>query len=129
MMLDESIYGLADIDRAASLKAAMYIKVKLMKLVTLEALVQAIAHIRARGMRPVLGNGVACDLGCWLEACVAARHIDNAGEMNGFLKPHAHLLTQPLTFRDGALWLEPGYTPRLNYAVLERYRVDTYTAL
>ncbi len=128
MMLDESIYGLADIDKAASLKAAAYIKVKLMKLITLEALTHAIAHIRACGMQPVLGNGVACDLGCWLEACVAAQHIDNAGEMNGFLKPRANLLTQPLIFRDGSLWLEPGYTPQLDETVLERYRVDTYTA-
>ena len=128
MMLDESIYGLADIDRAASLKAAAYIKLKLMKLVTLDALVQAIARIRERGMQPVLGNGVACDLGCWLEACVAARHIDNAGEMNGFLKPRANLLTQPLVFHDGALWLQPGYTPRFDNTVLERYRVDTCTA-
>ncbi|MEQ1774697.1 MAG: enolase C-terminal domain-like protein [Burkholderiales bacterium] len=128
MMLDESIYSLADIDKAASLKAATYIKVKLMKLVTLDALVHAIAHIRARGMQPVLGNGVACDLGCWLEACVAARHIDNAGEMNGFLKPRANLLAQPLTFRDGALWLQPGYTPQLHHDVIERYRVDTHTA-
>ncbi len=128
MMLDESIYGLADIDRAASLKAAAYIKVKLMKLVTLDALVTAIARIRDRGMKPVLGNGVACDLGCWLEACVAARHIDNAGEMNGFLKPRANLLTQALTFRDGGILLEPGYTPRLNMQVVEQYRVETYTA-
>ena len=126
MMLDESIYGLADIDRAASLKAAAYIKVKLMKLVTLDALTHAIAHIRDRGMKPVLGNGVACDLGCWLEACVAARHIDNAGEMNGFLKPRANLLTQPLTFREGALWLQPGYIPQLDKTVMERYVVATY---
>jgi len=128
MMLDESIYGLADIDKAASLKASAYIKVKLMKLVTLDALVHAIAHIRDRSMQPVLGNGVACDLGCWLEACVAARHIDNAGEMNGFLKPRANLLTQPLAFRDGSMWLEPGYTPQLDKSGLENYRVDTYTA-
>ena len=128
MMLDESIYGLADIDRAASLKAAAYIKVKLMKLVTLDALTQAIAHIRDRGMKPVLGNGVACDLGCWLEACVAARHIDNAGEMNGFLKPRANLLTQPLAFREGALWLQPGYIPQLDKTVMDRYAVDTVTA-
>jgi L-alanine-DL-glutamate epimerase-like enolase superfamily enzyme len=127
MMLDESIYGLADIDKAAALKAAAYIKVKLMKLVTLDALVHAIARIRDRGMKPVLGNGVACDLGCWLEACVAAKHIDNAGEMNGFLKPHANLLTQALTFREGAMWLQPDYNAQLNMTVLERYGVDTYT--
>lgn len=121
LMLDESIYGLADIERAAELQAAAYIKVKLMKLVTLDALAAAIERIRALGMKPVLGNGVACDLGCWLEACVARTHIDNAGEMNGFLKPRANLLTEALEFRDGALWLQPGYRPRLDHARLAPY--------
>jgi L-alanine-DL-glutamate epimerase-like enolase superfamily enzyme len=73
MMLDESIYGMPDIERAAELKAATYIKLKLMKLVTLEALASGIDRIRALGMKPVLGNGVACDPGCWMEGCIAAR--------------------------------------------------------
>ena len=125
MMLDESIYGLADIEKAAALKAAAYIKVKLMKLVTLDALVQAIGRIQALGMKAVLGNGVACDPGCWMEACIAARHIDNAGEMNGFLKARAPLLRERLVFRDGAIVLDPGYQARLDMANIERYRVDS----
>jgi len=125
MMLDESIYGLADIEKAAALKAAAYIKVKLMKLVTLDALVQAITLIKALGMQAVLGNGVACDPGCWMEACIAARHIDNAGEMNGFLKARAPLLRDPLAFRDGAIVLEPGYRAALDLAHIEQYRVDS----
>ncbi len=124
MMLDESIYGLADIERAAELRAARYIKVKLMKLVTLERLMAAIARIESLGMRAVLGNGVACDLGCWMEACVAARAIDNAGEMNGFLKPRGRLLTEPLAFEDGAIVLAPGFTPRLDRDRIAPYRVD-----
>jgi L-Ala-D/L-Glu epimerase len=124
MMLDESIYGLADIERAAALKAAAFIKVKLMKLVTLEALTHSIERIRALGMRPVLGNGVACDLGCWLEACVARKHIDNAGEMNGWLKPQANLLQRAVPFKHGALILEPGYRPALDHDALKRFSVD-----
>lgn len=125
MMLDESIYGLADIEKAAALKAAAYIKVKLMKLVTLDALVQSIKRIKALGMEAVLGNGVACDPGCWMEACIAARHIGNAGEMNGFLKMHMPLFRNPLVFRDGAIVLDPGYRPGLDPASIERYRVDS----
>lgn len=125
MMLDESIYGLADIEKAAALKAAAYIKVKLMKLVTLDALVQAIGRIKALGMQAVLGNGVACDPGCWMEACVAAKHIGNAGEMNGFLKIRAPLFRVPLEFRDGAIALDPRYRPGLDMANIERYRVDS----
>ena len=125
LMLDESIYGLSDIDKAASLGAAAFIKVKLMKFVTLERLVQAIERIRDLGMTAVLGNGVATDLGCWMEACIAARLIDNAGEMNGFLKARSPLLAPTLEFRDGKLWLQPGYIPRLDPNTVERYGVES----
>jgi len=125
MMLDESIYGLQEIERAAELRAARFIKLKLMKLGSLEALGRALERIRALGMKPVLGNGVACDLGCWMEACVAARHIDNAGEMNGFLRARAGLLTGELEVRSGALLLKPGYTPVLARERLQPYVVAT----
>jgi L-alanine-DL-glutamate epimerase-like enolase superfamily enzyme len=114
MMLDESIYGLDDIRRAADLKAAQFIKVKLMKLGGLDRLAAAIDTIRDCGMEPVLGNGVACEIGCWMEACIAYGRINNAGEMNGFLKPVATLLAKPLKFERGALILEPGFSPALD---------------
>jgi L-alanine-DL-glutamate epimerase-like enolase superfamily enzyme len=120
MMLDESIYGLGDIRRAAQLKAARYIKVKLMKLGGLDRLAAAIDTIRECGMEPVLGNGVACEIGCWMEACVARGRIANAGEMNGFLKPTARLLTSPLKFENGAIVLEPGFRPELDRTALAR---------
>lgn len=125
MMLDESIYGLADIERAAALRAAAFVKVKLMKLGTLAALAQALERIRALGMKPVLGNGVACDLGCWMEACVAARHVDNAGEMNGFLKARTRLLDEPLEVRGGAIRLRAGYRPRLDRDRVEPFILES----
>ena len=112
MMLDESIYGVADIRRAAELKAARYIKVKLMKLGGLDRLAAAIDVIRDCGMEPVLGNGVACEIGCWMEACVARGRINNAGEMNGYLKPAQKLLANPPVFERGAIVLAPGYRSR-----------------
>ena len=118
MMLDESIYGLDDIRRAAELKAARYIKVKLMKLGGLDRLAAAIDTIRDCGMEPVLGNGVACEIGCWMEACIARARINNAGEMNGFLKPVAPLLVNPLKFERGAIVLEPGFRPALDRAAV-----------
>lgn len=120
MMLDESIYGLGDIRRAAQLKAARYIKVKLMKLGGLDRLAAAIDTIRECGMEPVLGNGVAGEIGCWMEACVARGRIANAGEMNGFLKPTAQLLKSPLRFENGAIVLEPGFRPELDHDALAR---------
>lgn len=128
MMLDESIYGMADIERAAELHAARYIKLKLMKLCNVQALADALERIRALGMTPVLGNGVACDLGCWMEACVAARHIDNAGEMNGFLKVKARILDRELELRDAAIRLRPQFSPRLATERLEPYVVGAHIA-
>jgi len=103
VMLDESIYGLEDVDRARELDCADIIKLKLMKAGGLDELVAGLRHIRASGMRPVLGNGVAGDIGCWMEARVAAREIDNAGEMNGYLKPRQRLFEVPMRLERGAL--------------------------
>jgi L-alanine-DL-glutamate epimerase-like enolase superfamily enzyme len=125
MMLDESIYGLADIEKAATLKAASYIKLKLMKLVTLEGLARALERIKELGMKPVLGNGVACDPGCWMEGCIAARYIDNAGEMNGFLKARSPLLKQGLEFGGGAMQLKSGFSPQLDADSIRRHLVDS----
>jgi len=112
MMLDESIYGPDDIDRAADLGAARFIKLKLMKAGGLDALASGLRKIRDRSMTPVLGNGVASDPGCWMEACLMRGLVDTAGEMNGFLKPQAGLFAAPLAVSKGALVLNPGM-PRL----------------
>ena len=127
MMLDESIYGMADIEKAADLKAATYIKLKLMKLVSLKTLAAGIERIRELGMKPVLGNGVACDPGCWMECCIAARQIDNAGEMNGFLKARAPLFLEPMVFRGGAVRLPAGYRPQLDPAALAQFAIESLT--
>ena len=124
MMLDESIYGLDDIRRAAELKAARFIKLKLMKLGGLDRLAAAIDVIRECGMEPVLGNGVACEIGCWMEACVARGRIRNAGEMNGFLKPTASLLKHPLEFAAGAIVLKPRCLPVLDPVVLANVTLE-----
>jgi L-alanine-DL-glutamate epimerase-like enolase superfamily enzyme len=125
MMLDESIYGPADIERAATLKAARFIKLKLMKMGGLDRLAAGLAQIRALGMEPVLGNGVATELGCWMEACVAHNHIINAGEMNGFLKPSSALLKQPLKAEAGAIRLDPGFVPQLDEQLVSRFTVGS----
>ncbi len=127
MMLDESIYGMEDIERAAELGAARFIKLKLMKMGSLELLAQGIRRIRELGMEPVLGNGVACEAGCWMEACVARTLITNAGEMNGFLKPVTRLFANPVRFKDGALMLDAGYTPELDVHAVSRCTVASAT--
>jgi L-alanine-DL-glutamate epimerase-like enolase superfamily enzyme len=108
VMLDESIYGPDDIRRAAELGCARFVKLKLMKMGGVAALESGLRLIRALGMEPVLGNGVATEIGCWAEAAIASRLVRNAGEMNGFLRPAATLLRTPLRREDGAVVLPPG---------------------
>ena len=119
LMLDESIYSLREIERTAALRAADYVKVKLMKFNSLARLDAAIGRIEALGLKPVLGNGVATELSCWMEACIAARRIRNAGEMNGFLKPRERLFVRPLALRDGAIEIPAG-APQIDMERLER---------
>lgn len=113
LMLDESIYSFADIDRAAAL-GAKFVKLKLMKFASLDRLADGLARIRSLGMEAILGNGVASDVGCWMEACVAARHVRTAGEMNGFRRLARPTVADPMPCRDGWVTLAPRYQPRLD---------------
>lgn len=123
LMLDESIYHESDIARAADIGAA-FVKLKLMKLAGIDALCAGLERIRALGMEPVLGNGVAGDIGCWMELCVAKDLIRNAGEMNGFLRPQAALVSEQLAVRDGCAILPARYRP-----ALDRDAVDFHTVV
>ena len=120
-MLDESIYGVADIDRAAAIPGVGYVKLKLKKIGSLDMLVDGLQRIRDLGMQPVLGDGVSIEIGCWMEACVAVRTIANAGEMNGFLKARERLFANPLQFADGAIVLPAGYVPQIDRASLQAH--------
>jgi L-Ala-D/L-Glu epimerase len=123
VMLDESIYDLGDIERAAGIEGVGFVKLKLKKLGSVARLKRGLERIRELGMEPVLGDGVAAEIGCWMEACVARTTIRNAGELNGFLKPRARLFKVPLRFAAGALHLEAGFAPEIDRAALEAHRV------
>lgn len=123
LMLDESIYTLSDIDRAADLKCADYIKLKLMKLGRLNTLESGLQQISDRGMTAVLGNGVATDLGCWMELCVALGNVKTAGEMNGFLKTPVQLL-EPVLKCDGASVILDGSMPKINLDAVKKHAID-----
>ena len=123
-MLDESIFDLSDIDRAAELGAAPLIKLKLVKCGGIEALVESLAHIRRLGMDTVLGNGVASDINNWMEACVAHAHVERTGEMNGFTRLETGLLTEPLAIEQGCLVIPAGYYPTVDADILDRYTIE-----
>lgn len=126
LMLDESIYDMVDIERAARVGVA-FVKLKLMKLGSLEALARGLARIRELGMTPVLGNGVASDIGCWMEACVASSLIDNAGEMNGYLRQRESLVHAPIAVEGGIMRLEPHFVPTVRRERLSRLVSDQIT--
>ena len=120
LMLDESIYSLDDIDRAADLKCANYIKLKLMKLGTLDTLEKGLRMITSRGMKSVLGNGVATDLGCWMELCAGLQRVETAGEMNGFLKTPIQILT-PVLKCEGPSVILDGSPRTVNVDTVKRH--------
>jgi L-Ala-D/L-Glu epimerase len=78
-------------------------------------------------MTPVLGNGVASDVGCWMEACVARDHVPNAGELNGFLRTADTIVTNPLAVEDGAIRLPANYRPELDRDAMKRFAVDAFS--
>jgi L-alanine-DL-glutamate epimerase-like enolase superfamily enzyme len=129
VMLDESIYDLADVERAAALGAARYVKLKLMKCGGLDKLGAALDRVKALGLKAVLGNGVATDIGCWMEAAAGWGRIETAGEMNGFLKPTRYTLHNPLAVEDGSLVIPAGWWPRIDEDAVAAYQVDAVGSL
>jgi L-Ala-D/L-Glu epimerase len=123
VMLDESIYGIDDVARAAEIRGVGFVKLKLKKIGSVDMLARALHEIRSRGLTPVLGDGVSMEIGCWMEACVARTTIDNAGEMNGFLKTRDRLFETPLAFGSGSIRIPAGFRPRLERTALERHTV------
>jgi L-alanine-DL-glutamate epimerase-like enolase superfamily enzyme len=127
LMLDEPICTLADIDRAATIENVGYCKLKLKRFGGLDRLREGLDAVRVRGMKPVLGDGLGSEVQGWLEACVATHTIDNAGEFNGFLKPHDRLFENPLPFSNGAIALPEGYWPRLDQTAVDRFTIQHRT--
>lgn len=123
LMLDEPICAIADIERAATIRGVGFCKLKLKRFGGLRLLHEALMTVRARGLEPVLGDGLSGEIGCWMEACVARSTIRNAGEFNGFLKARDRLFANPLTFREGELVLPAGYWPEIDRGALNAHTV------
>jgi L-Ala-D/L-Glu epimerase len=122
LMLDESIYTLDDVSKAADLGCADFVKLKLMKLGDIDTLERGLRMITDLGMIPVLGNGVATDLGCWMEIAAAMGTVMTAGEMNGFLKTRPQLLSPPLRM-EGAEVVLSGELPEINEETIKMHAV------
>jgi L-Ala-D/L-Glu epimerase len=123
LMLDEPICELADIDRAAEITGIGFCKLKLKRFGGLQSLREALARVRARGMEPVLGDGLSSEINCWMEACASLGLVSKAGEFNGFLKPSVRLFSNPLPFSFGSMRLPAHYWPEIDAAALKAHEI------
>ncbi len=124
IMLDESIYGVADVERAGTIDGVDYCKIKLKRAGGIENLMAAMTRCRELGMGPVVGDGVATEIGNWMEACCARLTTDLAGEGNGFLKASVGLFADPLPFERGNIILRKGFWPEIDRKTLEAHSLE-----
>ncbi|MFC2164599.1 mandelate racemase/muconate lactonizing enzyme family protein [Acidobacteriota bacterium] len=103
LMLDESIYSVEDVKRAAD-AGASYVKLKLFKHGGILDLLTVARCAKASGLKVVLGNGLATDVCNLVEAaiCISEPNLfAGACESNGFAKLNSCLLTTPPTIKKG----------------------------
>jgi len=124
LMLDEPICAIADIERASRIAGVGFCKLKLKRFGGLSRLERALRRVRELGMAAVLGDGLAAEPCCWMEACVARTTVSNAGEFNGFLKPKVRLFAEPLRVENAHLVLSRGMSPRLDEEALARQTLE-----
>lgn len=129
LMLDESITSEAELEKTIRSRCAQVVKFKLMKAGGLEALERLILRAKEAGLKVVLGNGVAGDIGNFHEMTVAANHVETAGEMNGFLKQRERLLSNPYATSRGRAILPQGYVPKVDWEKVERYLIVTLPSI
>lgn len=125
LMLDESIWTSADIDRAGTIGARL-VKLKLCKHPGIAATHALLDHARELGLDVVFGNGVQSVVGNHYEALLHEdAAIARASEGNGFLKiadtllPHALHVNAGLLFDGGLDGVD---------AVLETFSAATETS-
>lgn len=125
LMLDESIYTEDDVQRIIDEKCASYVKFKLMKSGSIERLISMINKAKSGGLKVVMGNGVAGEIGCLHEIWVAETHIETDGEMNGFLKLNTSILQQPLEAQNGVATIPQGFQMKLDHKKVQKFHVKT----
>ena len=123
IMLDEPICSIKDIKKASSIEGVGLCKLKLKRFLSITKLTEAIRFAHKLGLKIVLGDGLGAEINCWMEAKIAEKLIDNAGEYNGFLKiePQARILSNPLKFKDGFLIISENWDLEIDRDKLEKY--------
>lgn len=122
--LDESIYGMEAVEKARRLQCARFVKFKIMKMGSAEALVQGIETAKKYGLEVILGNGAAGEISCYHEAMISSKMISRAGEMNGFLKQKESILTEGLKTQGGKIILPPKFFLTLDPEKIDKFVTD-----
>jgi L-alanine-DL-glutamate epimerase-like enolase superfamily enzyme len=125
LCLDESIYGIEAVERTQRLNCARFVKFKIMKMGSTNALVEGIETAKRYGLEVILGNGAAGEISCYHEALVSGKMITRAGEMNGFLKQKESILTEGFKIQGGKVVLEPQFSLRLDPLKMDRFAIDS----
>ena len=124
IMMDESIYTVDDVERAGGIDGVDFVKMKLKRAGSVEKLTHAIGRAGEIGMTGIVGDGVASEIGNWMEArSTAWLGITAAGEGNGFLKTNVRLFANPLPFENGGIVLDAGYWPEIDRNTLKAHRI------
>lgn len=104
IMLDESIWTVSDVDRAASI-GVQYVKFKLCKHFGFEGSFDLIRKAKSYNMGIIYGNGVQTAVGNHYEALIHAQaDIHTASEGNGFLKIKDSVFKGAMSMREGHLY-------------------------
>ena len=125
IMLDEPICSIKDINKASRIEGVGLCKLKLKRFLSVTKLTEAIEFAHKLGLKIVLGDGLGAEINCWMEARIADKLIDNAGEYNGFLKidPKARILSNPLKFKNGFLMISENWNLEIDSDKLEKYSI------
>ncbi len=121
LMLDESIRNTDDIARASKIDNIGLVKLKLKRVGGIDRAISAMGTAQQCNLGICLGDGVATDLLCWVEACISRGFLRRAGDMNGFLKPKTTFLEQPLAFDRGSIVLQPGFWPEVDRTIMQAH--------
>jgi len=121
LMLDESIHTFDDINRTYKSGCAQYVKFKLMKAGSLKRFEMLMTHALKYGLKVVVGNGVASEIGCVHEALVSRKFIHNAGEMNGFDRQKESIFFDKIIIKNGCMIVPNGFFDNLNFDRVDRY--------
>jgi L-alanine-DL-glutamate epimerase-like enolase superfamily enzyme len=119
LMLDESINGQKDLEKAES--CADFVKFKLMKQKSFENLFLMINKAQELGLKIIVGNGVQSEIGCYYEGLVLSTLQELfAGENNGFLKQIGRILNNPIKIGDGNMIIKE-FDIKLNERKLKNF--------